>query len=811
MQNTNMMQKAKKGQKGSILITVIVSMCLISILTVAIYSTNTTSMLNFVTYNNNENAYYLAESGMRYAMGLFLNTKDDDGDGCADNDKRKILTDKIDGATYNMSRGSFSLEASSYWFYSKQNFAKDSIATLNFAVRQPDKFSIPSKGKLWVSDPAGKVEYTNGKIVNGAFQCKIDSEINKESMIYPAVLPALGNGGIHVVNNSKRTLLLRFDSKTALENSCIPLINGYFEVVEGPGKSTERYFYKTANFHNNRETISLKGIYQLGEPDNSFSSFTVSRDQNSIIAFKKNLVLKSTGTVGSVTLGSTRTINYAITLADTNLTGGGSEITTVSFDSKQEFDENFSVSNSKVDIKRWPSAGGSSIFANMTNIPTLTDSGDKLGSFDFKKKDDIEKYWQDSNYVLNYDMQVKLSSGYQLLYGGNGLSFRKQEKKSGKYEFFGISMMKFYLPSVVFDPQTASILPPDLTGKQINAYSNNIKVGSAKCVGDSVNIDTNRKRVALENITAPFPDGAILKLDNGNVIGKITDPDNWSGYNDFIPEGIKPSYDSVRLGSSNSWKSSSPCTKAYQCDTDFNDLSDNPFEKLIMVFWQQQVDGSGKVSQRWLAYKDLTYDSYILGHQAKYDGRVVNDNVNLTVRIRESEQDGVKVNKIDVFYGDMSNKCKDSCRKPDDISYNVMEQRERYLYGLPEDQDGNWEAIWPSDPLSSWSADVDYFSHIQESNTYKYQCQWDKKRDNVSVEGDIFEINEDGTIIISELTTPDEGGEYKQPEIAMHAFGDINETDSTHGFQLSSFTDFAIKLINPGNKSPGGIVSMVQY
>ena len=65
------MQKKEFRTSGSALIIIIVAMVLVSVLSLTVVSLTGTGALDTVVYNNNKRAYYLAESGYRYAAGLY--------------------------------------------------------------------------------------------------------------------------------------------------------------------------------------------------------------------------------------------------------------------------------------------------------------------------------------------------------------------------------------------------------------------------------------------------------------------------------------------------------------------------------------------------------------------------------------------------------------------------------------------------------------------------------------------------------------------------------------------------------------------
>ena len=89
---------AKNNQKGSILIGIIAAMVLFAAIGTAMLSLTSTATMNQVMANSAARAYYLAESGVRYAR-WYLDTKETEGQSFEEsqnvlngNDNDKIYT-----------------------------------------------------------------------------------------------------------------------------------------------------------------------------------------------------------------------------------------------------------------------------------------------------------------------------------------------------------------------------------------------------------------------------------------------------------------------------------------------------------------------------------------------------------------------------------------------------------------------------------------------------------------------------------------------------------------------------------------------
>ena len=195
----------------------------------------------------------------------------------------------------------------------------------------------------------------------------------------------------------------------------------------------------------------------------------------------------------------------------------------------------------------------------------------------------------------------------------------------------------------------------------------------------------------------------------------------------------------------------------------------------LIVLWEQAVTGA-TVHRRWIAWKDLSTpapDTYILGNQWPLDGQVFNDLGSLFVRVAEETVNGIKSNRIRVFYGDAST-------LPDrsDVEGNaVPTDTDRWVYP-PTWAAGSPGIAWPVNPLSDWRADTDRMT----------LTTWDAV--NPAAEG--YRLAADRqSITTGRFTTADDifGG---RNEIALHAFGDLEK--------VILFDDFSAQILG----TPGG-------
>ena len=271
-------------------------------------------------------------------------------------------------------------------------------------------------------------------------------------------------------------------------------------------------------------------------------------------------------------------------------------------------------------------------------------------------------------------------------------------------------------------------------------------------------------------------------------------------------------------------------------------------DKLLMVLWKRTY--SGGVNTQWLAYKWITktipslnycifgfcryywpsdfqngWDEYVRGWQygpdwgTTYDGFFLHDETTIMARVVEHVVNGVKVNDIQVFFGD-TNSTLGVGRSPNAINYDVRTLRAAYPRSdsfFSTDPEEGWLDKWPPLDMTNWSSGAgtpedsgnDYFTSVDAPVT------WDRVAPGVTVVNET-EMKPVGTVIRdSTFVSPSgaefagAGGDADRPEIAVHTFG--NTQDSYSEDRKAFFKDIAIKLYKfvPG-AGAGGFGASVQ-
>ncbi len=237
-------------------------------------------------------------------------------------------------------------------------------------------------------------------------------------------------------------------------------------------------------------------------------------------------------------------------------------------------------------------------------------------------------------------------------------------------------------------------------------------------------------------------------------------------YNDMIPDTIKPNFHGTQ---------------------EKND-------RLLLVLWEQYVQGVAQ-HKKWIAYKDITDDPNIV----KASNKTPKDLSTLFVRVREKRINAVKLNEIEIYYGNASIS---NPGVPDKLYNNTIrnEYNPTFCMGSnpikwPVFDILNWSEC-PNGPLSITCDEADAFTLVDNVSVADAPVKANTSTNywivNPMAQGVI--LKNSYTIRTSRFTSPDGasfGSQSDRSEIGLHVFGDIGD----YGTQkLVSFTDFAVQM-----------------
>ncbi|MHC4458234.1 MAG: PulJ/GspJ family protein, partial [Planctomycetota bacterium] len=281
---------------GNVLVGLVVTMLIFAVLAAGMVSLTSTSTSNQVTANSTARAYYLAESGFRYAASEYLNTGDLDSDNAVEDDRNLIL-EGIHNVEFSLSNPTEKFRLRFYPFYYTTAIAHNPFTTTllvtKFTGVQPADLTVPATGKLEIRDSITKTEviydYTAYDDISGTFTLTsvISETINDNMIVKPVANPS---GSVTMTQNSDLTLS---------NASAFPARNGKIKI------NGIKYGYVSRNGN------TLENITDAEDPSRSFS---VAVDSSTDVISEPFIRIVSLGTVGQHDLGATRQITYNVPL-----------------------------------------------------------------------------------------------------------------------------------------------------------------------------------------------------------------------------------------------------------------------------------------------------------------------------------------------------------------------------------------------------------------------------------------------------------------------------------------------------------------
>jgi len=786
------------------MLNIIIIIVIFAFIISAVVYMSSSSLRQAVSSNQSANAWNMAEAGYRFLAINYLKTPDSGIGATADYDKAVFLGN-INGRTYVVSNvGSFMLTAQPYWFY---NAGATVTNTKNITVKLPGTtptgFTMPSTGLIQLRDTAGSgvIGYTGGSLASGVFTCTLASNqtLNTGDAVYLVLNPPTSPATQTLIPGSSLTLNLNTFSATAF-----PARDGLIEI----GSETKLYRYSTATAVGNVLTLT-----NLRHSDNSTFNDSVTSATN--VTFKKYLMLQSRGNVGF----EQRTLSFSEAILDSFATSSVVNTLNTEAELVANFNASSSIGSNYEVATLETSSGGSAVFSIMESVATTGTGANaySCGAFWYSNTSYINSLWAPPPvgtgvYLLSYDVQVKQATGNALKAGTIGLAIRAQNVGTASETYLALTFMRYDLPNLYFNNQigTTAINPGDtIVGATSGATG--IVQGTPEITSGSWAGGNATGKIRFASVTGTFSANEYLKDGgvniaqvNGNNYFACSLPPCTASSTDYIPQAIKPL-------PSNFTSSSPYYSSRYNIGP------------LLLVLWEKQSNGTF----RWLAFKNISYDDYVKGYQDwtppngscttgcnGNDGLIIDDNSSLYIRVQEKRVvlgsgAAVKLNDINVFYGDASARYTTPARPGDTIPDDIEWLRRIYIAGASP-----FTPIWVPAYISQWDQTVDFFSHIDSGipTGSQSQFQWDAINPNVTGITVLKICNDgsaactsatDGTLRLTELVTPD-SGTYSQSELGMIACGDI----TTSPYSTAGFDEFAFMI--PGTTS-GGFVDTTLY
>lgn len=427
------------GNRGALLVGLVVAMVIFAILGAALLPINATSTMNLIGSNSSLKAYYLAESGYRYAGSQFAHAGSTEK---AKDDKLEALHDQT--FTLADNGGNFYLEIFPWYF---KTVAGSTATTL--LAKIPGGFpatgrTIPASGKLKVGSavyPYSSFSRTGSNVtfMMGASMSPVPAEDI-------AILP---------VASASPTTLTRDGNLTLISGvEAFPAYIGTFRI----GTDNTVYTYRKKN------GSVLEGVAMFDSPQQAFST-TVANGAD--VACLKYLEIRSTGSVGGGMFSTARRVNYSGPIATAAGDQGGAasetvpdlaDIAATGGESTGTFETTTLGGDTALHVEQTTGGSGSG------NQP----STEAYISLPPGASNPIYQSWNKAGSFLSYDAQVKIATGdWSADHFINkpetycaGLTFRASPL-SNQSTYYGLSLMRTHAGSgSSADGIADSMLPP---------------------------------------------------------------------------------------------------------------------------------------------------------------------------------------------------------------------------------------------------------------------------------------------------------------------------------------------------------------
>ncbi|MBN1663708.1 MAG: type II secretion system protein [Deltaproteobacteria bacterium] len=420
-------------QKGSVLIALIGTMVLMATLGAAMIPMFSASTLNQAYADQGRKAYFLAESGFRYAASRFLAASTP-----ADKD---AALDDIDDKTCTLlnNGGSFKTIVHPFWTVSQSGEGTDTLVTgLHGTI--PDEFKTGTGGYFRVGSGNTFYAYTSrsGSGTAVTFSGLTPDAPADGQDILPVALP---NSTGTVTNGGNLTL-----SGTGAD--AFPLLNGNFTLHPTPtGLTAGIVFNYEKRIGSTLTNITLADATKTWPADFTVTSGAVTETVTTKIILDRFVRIISTGSIG----GSTREITYNVPIGW--MYGGGG------WEKKQHHDPFINDTG----FFTAQGMGGHTVSGGAMNVTELVNPASSgSGLIDFlagllgwgssslwalnawnwgTAETNLAQAWHDAGGCLSYDLQVKVNNTQPYWMAGVTFRLRNNSDDSDVHNY-GLSFIR---------------------------------------------------------------------------------------------------------------------------------------------------------------------------------------------------------------------------------------------------------------------------------------------------------------------------------------------------------------------------------
>lgn len=433
----------EKGQNGSVLIGVIAMMVVLTALGAALLPLSSTSDLNPVHANFQQKAYYLAESGYRYAASVFLHAGDAK-EGQVPADVNGAMDDRDDslaamhGNSYPLqgSDGNFGLYFRSYYYKSLNAVAVNGDLTATPFGVVPFAAGINKPGYLKVGETKFDYHYNTVSVAANSITFNgIDSAVEVgRKVVFPVCRAVAGN----VADGGD----LVFQANTGCD--LFPPRNGWFTInnSNNPGAPAKDgiYLYKMLDTANNQFT----GITSL-----TGASFPLSLVATDYIVNQRFTHATSTGRIDNAQV--VRDVDFFLSVvARRNVPGVAEDLADPLLFTFEEPDNDADGLPDPMEMKTGAGFGLAEIAIEDGDeaLHAERDPGNPKGVIVGPISPIFEEAWNASQQFLSYDVQVKIKvkhdeQNFVFVHNDDfympGISVRLNTLGTGQMKYLGIS------------------------------------------------------------------------------------------------------------------------------------------------------------------------------------------------------------------------------------------------------------------------------------------------------------------------------------------------------------------------------------
>jgi prepilin-type N-terminal cleavage/methylation domain-containing protein len=422
------------GQGGSVMMGIIVTMVIMAVLVAAMVHLFSSSAMSPVYADMGRKAYFLAESGFRYAASEF---------GKANNEDRADCINDLNDTTFRLAdEGSFQLRVYPYWFESEDADAGDTVLKVTVPGTLPPEFegSLGS-GRIQVKtgNGTGIYQYGSGTGAGNEITFSLSEQLEGGVSGGETVRPAVETPASSQSLSRGDDLQLKGTGVYAF-----PEVNGNFILPDIDANEVFNYEKRDGN------TLCYITKADAGRDSDWTDSIDV--DAESDVVLSEFLKLSSTGIVGD---GFSREILYNIPIGWLAGASGGGGWEKVEHHEKFDNLDNWFAEEDQT-------LGGHEIEDDALKVDSMEDTGfagdtflGRLFSRWFgagssyavmffnwgETVANLAKAWLDADGCLSYDFQVKVKNDEPYFY--TGMNFRMKNNDAGDdLESYAVSFVR---------------------------------------------------------------------------------------------------------------------------------------------------------------------------------------------------------------------------------------------------------------------------------------------------------------------------------------------------------------------------------